>query len=283
MVGFAAVGIVCAMAPNLPVLILGRTLQGCAGAAVPALATVAFARTFPAGRRGGALAMMASTVGVIALVAPAALNRRCRRLPHAFVPFDLFRNRYYVAAFFMRPVAVFVNLSVLMLVPLPVVEINGLSSRATRMVLTPHVLALALTFPLAGRFSDRVGGVCRSGSASGFSCARWRRFLCRPAPCRPRRTRWGCAVGAAQPGLEPICHREYWVSSSAKAPSGPYTLTLLRVCLHRNSRGTSLAFKTLSRELKGTAVFGDDANDVFRHAVWKLRLDFQGHFHFRAD
>src|SRR5690606_2046091 len=68
--GFAAGGIVCALAPSLPVLILGRTLQGCAGAAVPALAAVAVARTFPPGRRGSALGMIASTVGIGSSVGP---------------------------------------------------------------------------------------------------------------------------------------------------------------------------------------------------------------------
>lgn len=243
--GFAAGGIVCGLAPNLPVLILGRTLQGCAGAAVPALATVAVARTFPPGRRGGALGMIASTVGIGqsvgpivggalgewlgwrglfgipiglalalipfalrslpdgrsgqvrrfdaaggillalsaglflfgitqgqtlgsktfsswgsflgALLAAAALVWRSKRVPHPFVPLGLFRNRRYVAALSVGPVAQFVNLSVLMLVPLLVVEVNGLSSSATGMVLTPHAVAMALTSPFAGRLSDRVG------------------------------------------------------------------------------------------------------------------------------
>jgi DHA2 family metal-tetracycline-proton antiporter-like MFS transporter len=39
--GFALGGLICALAPNLPVLILGRVVQAAGGAAVPALATVA--------------------------------------------------------------------------------------------------------------------------------------------------------------------------------------------------------------------------------------------------
>src|SRR5690606_32906922 len=42
--GFAAGGIVCALAPNLAALVLGRILQGSAGAAVPALSAVAVTR-----------------------------------------------------------------------------------------------------------------------------------------------------------------------------------------------------------------------------------------------
>src|SRR5690606_7436879 len=193
-----------------------RILQGCAGAAVPALSTVAVARTFPPGSRGGALGMITSTVGLgqsvgpivggalgewlgwrglfgipitlalaliplalrslpdgraahprrfdaagglllamsaglllfsitrgqtlgftafsswgsllVALVAAAALVWRSKRVAHPFVPLGLFRNRTYVAALSVAPVAMFVSLSVLMLVPLLVVEVNGLSS-----------------------------------------------------------------------------------------------------------------------------------------------------------
>lgn len=243
--GFATGGVVCALAPNLPLLILGRTLQGCAGAAVPALSTVAVAKTFPSGRRGGALGMIASTVGIgqsvgpivggalgqwlgwrglfaipialaltlvpfalrslpdgrseqtrrfdaagglllafgaglflfsitqgqtagfktfsswgsllAALVASAALVWRSKRVPHPFVPLSLFRNRSYVAALLVGPAAMFVSLSALMLVPLLVVEVNGLSSSATGMVLTPQAAAVALTAPFAGRLSDRIG------------------------------------------------------------------------------------------------------------------------------
>lgn len=243
--GFALGGVVCALAPSLPVLVLGRTLQGLTGAAVPALSAVAVAKSFPPGRRGGALGMIASTVGIgqsvgpiaggvlnewlswrglfgipIALalallpfllrllpdgrsdqvrrldgagglllalsaglflfsvtqgqqlgfgsvaswgallgavLASAALVWRSRRVPHPFVPLGLFRNRSYVTALFAGPPAMFVNLAVLMLVPLLVVEVNGLSSGATGMILTPHAVAMAIMSPFAGKLSDRLG------------------------------------------------------------------------------------------------------------------------------
>lgn len=243
--GFAAGGVICALAPDLPVLILGRTLQGCAGAAVPALSAVAVARRFPPGQRGGALGMIASTVGVgqsagpvaggvlgewlgwrglfgipialalflipfalrflpgerspearsfdtagglllassaglllfsitqgqavgfaapsswgslaVALLAAAALVRRSKQVAHPFLPLELFRNRGYVAALLVGPAAMFVSLSVLVLVPLLVDEVNGLSSSATGVILTPQAVAVALTAPFAGRLSDRIG------------------------------------------------------------------------------------------------------------------------------
>ena len=243
--GFAAGGIVCALAPSLSVLILGRTLQGAAGAAVPALATVAVARTLPSGQRGGALGLMASAVGIgssvgpvvggalgdwlgwrglfaipitlalvlvplalrslpegrtadarrldavgalllalsagffllgitqgqttgfraayswgsflTAMLAAAALAWRTGRVPDPFVPPTLFRNRGYVTALCIGPMGMFVNLSVLMLVPLLIVEVNGLPSSAAGVALTPQAVAQALVAPLAGRLSDRLG------------------------------------------------------------------------------------------------------------------------------
>ena len=243
--GFAAGGIVCALAPSLTALILGRTLQGCAGAAVPALATVAVAKALPPGRRGAALGLTGATVGIGSSVGPvaggalmewlgwrglfaipitlaliliplalrslpdgqsdkarpfdaagglllaasaglfllsitqgqvlgfravsswgsllaaglaaAALAWRSRRVSHPFIPRGLFRNRTYVAALLVGPVAMFTNGSALVLVPLLVVEVNGLASSAAGMVLTPQAVAVALLSPITGRLSDRIG------------------------------------------------------------------------------------------------------------------------------
>ena len=70
LLGFAVGGLVCAFAPSLTVLVLGRVLQGIGGAAVPALALVAVAKVLPPGNRGGALGLVASSVGIGAAVGP---------------------------------------------------------------------------------------------------------------------------------------------------------------------------------------------------------------------
>lgn len=70
LLGFAAGGLICALAPSLEVLVLGRLVQGIGGAAVPALASVAVAKVLPAGERGGALGLVASSVGVGSVVGP---------------------------------------------------------------------------------------------------------------------------------------------------------------------------------------------------------------------
>jgi MFS family permease len=62
LLGFAVGGVICALAPNLPVMVLGRIVQATGGAAVPALATVAVAKVLPPGQRGGALGLIASSV-----------------------------------------------------------------------------------------------------------------------------------------------------------------------------------------------------------------------------
>ena len=70
LLGFAAGGVICALAPSFAVLVLGRIVQGVGGAAVPALASVAVAKVLPPGKRGGALGVVASSVGVGAAVGP---------------------------------------------------------------------------------------------------------------------------------------------------------------------------------------------------------------------
>jgi predicted MFS family arabinose efflux permease len=61
---FAAGSLVCALAPSLPVLVLGRIAQGTGAAAIPALSVVAVTRVMPPGERGGAVGLMASGGGV---------------------------------------------------------------------------------------------------------------------------------------------------------------------------------------------------------------------------
>jgi DHA2 family metal-tetracycline-proton antiporter-like MFS transporter/DHA2 family florfenicol/chloramphenicol resistance protein-like MFS transporter len=70
LVGFAAGGLICALAPSLVVLVIGRTVQGIGGAAVPALASISVVKVLPPGSRGGALGLTASAVGIGSSVGP---------------------------------------------------------------------------------------------------------------------------------------------------------------------------------------------------------------------
>lgn len=245
LLGFAAGGLVCAFAPSLAVLVFGRIVQGIGGAAVPALASVAVAKVLPAGERGGALGLVASSVGVgsavgpvlggavgqlagwrplfagtlalmlllipfarrvlpdggsqdersfdlfggallglgaglflfgvtrgqavgfdsssswgsflVAALALAVFARRINGARHPFVSPTLFANRPYVAAVIVGFFSMLANLSILVFVPLLLVEVNGLSLAAAGLVLTPEAAVLAVLSPLAGRLSDRVG------------------------------------------------------------------------------------------------------------------------------
>lgn len=245
LLGFAAGGLICALAPSLVVLVLGRLVQGIGGAAVPALASVAVAKVLPAGERGGALGLVASSVGVGSVVGPvvggvfgqivgwralfvgtlvlmlllipfarrvlpdggskderrfdllggtllglgtglflfgvtqgqaagfasisswgsflgaalalAGFSRRINGVRHPFVSPALFRNLPFVAAVIVAFFSMLVNLSILVFVPLLLVEVNGLSLAAAGLALTPGAGALAILSPVSGRLSDRVG------------------------------------------------------------------------------------------------------------------------------
>ncbi|MGI8860246.1 MAG: MFS transporter [Rubrobacteraceae bacterium] len=70
--GFAAGGLICAFAPSLTVLVLGRIVQGIGGAAIPALAIVSVTKVLPAGERGAGMGVIGSSLGAAAAVGPVA-------------------------------------------------------------------------------------------------------------------------------------------------------------------------------------------------------------------
>jgi DHA2 family metal-tetracycline-proton antiporter-like MFS transporter/DHA2 family florfenicol/chloramphenicol resistance protein-like MFS transporter len=67
---YAAGSLICALSPNLPVLVFGRIVQAAGNAAIPSLATVAVARMLPPGKRGSALGLIAFGIGVGTAVRP---------------------------------------------------------------------------------------------------------------------------------------------------------------------------------------------------------------------
>ncbi|MEW6636819.1 MAG: MFS transporter, partial [Actinomycetota bacterium] len=67
---FAVGSLVSAVAPSLPLLVLGRIVQATGAAAIPALASASVAKVLPPGERGGALGLIVSSVGVGAAVGP---------------------------------------------------------------------------------------------------------------------------------------------------------------------------------------------------------------------
>ncbi|MDN8977841.1 MFS transporter, partial [Staphylococcus aureus] len=54
----------CANAPNLPLLVLGRMVQGAGMSAIPVLSVISNSKVFPQGKRGGALGIIAGSIGV---------------------------------------------------------------------------------------------------------------------------------------------------------------------------------------------------------------------------
>ncbi|NEE03049.1 MFS transporter [Phytoactinopolyspora halotolerans] len=240
---FGAGSLICALAPSLLVLVLGRVVTGAGGAAIPVLAIVAAARLLPRdktavgvgfiGAAGGAGAAAGPAVGgvfgqllgwralfwimtVAAFALIPAMRRilnddapddarpfdvfggmllglgaglllygvtqaesaglgsasslgtvlggivlvalfawRTRTAAHPFVPPSLFTNRGYVAAVAVIFLAMVVNLATLVLVPILVIDVNGLTPGEGSLVMIPGGLALAVLAPVAGRVGAR--------------------------------------------------------------------------------------------------------------------------------
>lgn len=60
----ASGSLLCAIAPNLPLLVLGRMVQGAGMSSIPVLSVIAISKVFPQGKRGGALGIIAGSIGV---------------------------------------------------------------------------------------------------------------------------------------------------------------------------------------------------------------------------
>jgi EmrB/QacA subfamily drug resistance transporter len=242
---YAAGSLVCALAPALPVLVLGRIVMGAGAAAIPVLSIIAVTRLLPAHRRGTGIGVVSAATGVgtaagpaigggigqllgwpalfwlmcavalvllpaawrvlpseppagggrfdvrggvllglgaalvlygitqaqvagfsapsswaslaVAAVAVALFGWRTARVAQPFVPPALFANRVYRTAVLVASLAMAVNLGALVLVPLLVVDVNGLAPGAGALVMIPAGIAVAALSPLIGRLADRIG------------------------------------------------------------------------------------------------------------------------------
>ncbi|PRY60572.1 MFS transporter [Glycomyces artemisiae] len=68
---YAAGSLVCALAPNLPVLVAGRIVTGAGAAAIPVLAMIAITRLLPEGKRGMGIGVVSAAAGVGTAAGPA--------------------------------------------------------------------------------------------------------------------------------------------------------------------------------------------------------------------
>lgn len=82
---------------------------------------------------------------------------RIRSASDPFVTPHLFRNRAFLAASVTGFFMMFANIGGLVLVPLLLSEVNGLSATGIGLVLAPGALVVAVLSPVAGRLSDRFG------------------------------------------------------------------------------------------------------------------------------
>ncbi|RKT86861.1 MFS transporter, DHA2 family, metal-tetracycline-proton antiporter/MFS transporter, DHA2 family, florfenicol/chloramphenicol resistance protein [Saccharopolyspora antimicrobica] len=71
LLAYAAGSLVCALAPDLLVLVLGRIAMGIGAAAIPVLSVIAITRLLPADRRGTAIGVVSAAAGVGTAAGPA--------------------------------------------------------------------------------------------------------------------------------------------------------------------------------------------------------------------
>ncbi|GAA1947869.1 MFS transporter [Amycolatopsis minnesotensis] len=242
---FAAGSLVCALAPDLLVLVAGRIVMGVGAAALPVLSIIAITRLLPESKRATGIGVVSAATGigaaagpalgggigqflgwralfwlmlvvavvllpvawrvlpgespegahrfdllggillglgaglvlfgvtqaqvagfaapsswgslVVAVAAIALFGWRTARVARPFVPPALFANRVYRAAVVVALLAMIVNLGGLVLVPLLVVDVNGLEPGAGALVMIPAGVAVAALSPLIGRITDRIG------------------------------------------------------------------------------------------------------------------------------
>ncbi|MGI8859313.1 MAG: MFS transporter [Rubrobacteraceae bacterium] len=94
---------------------------------------------------------------ILSLVAVTIFVARIRGVPEPFVSPRMFRNRAFLATAGVGFFFMFTNLGSLILAPLMLSEVNGLSAAGIGLVLAPGAVLVAVLSPVAGRLSDRFG------------------------------------------------------------------------------------------------------------------------------
>ena len=83
--------------------------------------------------------------------------RRIRTAAEPFVQPALFANRSFTASTLTVLLAMLVNLTALVFVPIMIIEENGLAPGAAGLIMVPGGIALAVLSPVSGRLSTRTG------------------------------------------------------------------------------------------------------------------------------
>ena len=80
-----------------------------------------------------------------------------QRSSHPFVAPALLENRYFAIPSVVIFFAAATNIANIVVVPLMLIQVNGISAGGVGLVLVPGAVALAVLAPIGGRLSDRVG------------------------------------------------------------------------------------------------------------------------------
>jgi EmrB/QacA subfamily drug resistance transporter len=89
-----------------------------------------------------------------------------RRVREPFVDLNLFLNRPFASASMIAFIQVFCQFGLLFLIPLFLVEVQGLTSATTGLIVASLPISMAVAAPVAGRLADRYG--CRLLCLSGM-------------------------------------------------------------------------------------------------------------------
>lgn len=94
---------------------------------------------------------------LVAVLCAAGFVWHIRKSTHPFVSPDLLENKAFAVPSVVIFFAAAANIANVVIVPLMLIQVNGVSAGTVGLVLVPGALALALIAPYAGRLSDRVG------------------------------------------------------------------------------------------------------------------------------
>ena len=94
---------------------------------------------------------------LVGVLCAAGFAWHIRKSPRPFVSPDLLKNRYFAVPSMVIFFAAAANIANVVIVPLLLIQVNGVSPGVVGLVLVPGAISLALIAPYAGRLSDQVG------------------------------------------------------------------------------------------------------------------------------
>ena len=158
---FGSTGVLNALAPSLWALVGFRVLQAVGAAAMPTLAATMLVRLSPEETQGATMGVLAGVIGLAASLGPvlggALVEAGSWRWIFLTPALALLVSGVVLLSALACGLAAMANagrIGTLVLTPIFLVELRGLSALSVGLVLLPGALAMGASAPLAGRFAD---------------------------------------------------------------------------------------------------------------------------------